>query len=133
MALTFVKAEDITIKFIDRGAADGTAAGTPASVVALCNSFMYRSFVGKKIAGGGFTANKYRPGLLDYEADLDLDVSYTGGAIAAVPGHYAQIAYTLPGQSEAVSVELLIMSNDVSAVRDDKGSQKIRLEGEADA
>jgi hypothetical protein len=133
MALTYAKAEDITIKFIDRGAADGTPTGTPASVVVLCNSFMYREVIEKKIEGGGFTGKKFRPGLPSYEADLDIDISYTGGSIVALPGHYAQIAFTLPGQSEVVSPEMLIMSNEVSAVREDKGNQRIRLEGTADA
>lgn len=132
MALTFVKAEDIEIKFIDRGAADGSATGSPTSVKTLANSFMYREFIPKKIEGGGFTGKKFRPGLPEAEAELDLDVSYTGGPVTAVVGHYAQIAYTMPGQSEQVTVDLLIMSNDTSAVREDKGSQKIRLEGPAD-
>jgi hypothetical protein len=133
MALTFVKAEDILVKFATRGAVDGTPTGTPTSVVVLCNSFMYREFVGKKIEGGGFTAKKFRPGLLEYEAELDLDISYTGGATSAPAGTYGQIAFTLPGQSEQTTAEMIIMSNDISAVRDDKGSQKIRLEGQADA
>jgi hypothetical protein len=133
MALSSIIASDIVIKFIDRGPADGSGTGTPAAVTVKCRNFSVQDMVGKKIQVAGFgTLNKYRPGKLDVEADLELYIDYTGGPVTAVVGHYAQIAYTLAGQTEVVSGELLIISNRVGAQDDEAGIQFIRLEGLAD-
>lgn len=138
MPLTYVTEQDFVVEYLARGPVDGTPDGTFASAVPIrtrCNSFRYRRFVTKRLDGGGFGPYPLaRPGKLDAELDLEVDVAYSG-RLTAVVGHYANVRFRLPSFPANVWEEtgdLVITEHEFSISQNEKVMQRVRMEGYAD-
>lgn len=126
--------EDVLVKFLDRGAVDGSPVATAGTAITtLMREYELTDEVGNMIDTSGFGGSKkFRPGKDFFRFTIGLLISYTNGPITAVVKHYASIDTTFGPLAEIVGTVGVIRSN-TRVVNDDQESiQRIVVEGPAD-